>query len=148
MRKARFPDQKAIKAHEDFAATLEPGNTLIAVAHPLYPRLVHLVRGRVDGAVYVSISIECDAGDGSMASRTAAVINDTEFDVDREGRFELRLGGKPAARNWLALDPAASRLTTRHYYENEVSAAVMTSKDAREGPRAFKEKRKPVFTGE
>ena len=32
--------------------------------------------------------------------------------------------------------------------ENEVSAAVMSSKDAREGPRAFKEKRKPVFTGE
>ncbi len=32
--------------------------------------------------------------------------------------------------------------------ENEVSIAVMTSKDAREGPRAFKEKRKPEFTGE
>ncbi len=32
--------------------------------------------------------------------------------------------------------------------EDEVSVAVMTSKDAREGPRAFKEKRKPNFTGE
>ena len=32
--------------------------------------------------------------------------------------------------------------------ENEVSAAVMSSKDAREGPRAFREKRKPNFTGE
>lgn len=32
--------------------------------------------------------------------------------------------------------------------EDEVSATVMTSKDAREGPRAFKEKRKPNFTGE
>jgi enoyl-CoA hydratase len=32
--------------------------------------------------------------------------------------------------------------------EDEVSAVVMASKDAREGPRAFKEKRKPVFTGE
>jgi len=31
--------------------------------------------------------------------------------------------------------------------ENEVSAAVLTSKDAREGPRAFKEKRKPRFSG-
>ena len=32
--------------------------------------------------------------------------------------------------------------------ENEVSAAVMSSRDAREGPRAFAEKRKPDFTGE
>ena len=32
--------------------------------------------------------------------------------------------------------------------ENEVSAVVMQSKDAREGPRAFKEKRKPRFSGE
>ena len=32
--------------------------------------------------------------------------------------------------------------------EDEVSAAVMASKDAREGPRAFKEKRKPRFSGE
>jgi enoyl-CoA hydratase/carnithine racemase len=32
--------------------------------------------------------------------------------------------------------------------EDEVSVAVLTSKDAREGPRAFKEKRRPKFTGE
>lgn len=32
--------------------------------------------------------------------------------------------------------------------EDEVSVAVLGSKDAREGPRAFKEKRKPRFTGE
>jgi enoyl-CoA hydratase len=32
--------------------------------------------------------------------------------------------------------------------EDEVSVAVLTSRDAREGPRAFKEKRKPKFTGE
>jgi enoyl-CoA hydratase len=39
-------------------------------------------------------------------------------------------------------------LADAYAIENEVSAAVMTSKDAREGPRAFKEKRKPNFIGE
>jgi enoyl-CoA hydratase len=32
--------------------------------------------------------------------------------------------------------------------ERECAAAVMSSQDAREGPRAFMEKREPVFTGE
>jgi enoyl-CoA hydratase/carnithine racemase len=32
--------------------------------------------------------------------------------------------------------------------EDEVSAVVLASRDAREGPRAFREKRKPRFTGE
>lgn len=39
-------------------------------------------------------------------------------------------------------------LAEAYAIENEVSAAVMQSKDAREGPRAFKEKRKPNFIGE
>jgi enoyl-CoA hydratase/carnithine racemase len=39
-------------------------------------------------------------------------------------------------------------LTRAYEIENECSAVVMASKDAREGPRAFMEKREPVFTGE
>ncbi len=39
-------------------------------------------------------------------------------------------------------------LERAHQIENECSAVVMSSKDAREGPRAFMEKRDPVFTGE
>ena len=39
-------------------------------------------------------------------------------------------------------------LDQAYQIENEVAAAVMSSKDAREGPRAFKEKRKPNFIGE
>ena len=46
----------------------------------------------------------------------------------------LRTSGEPLAR--------------AYEIENECSAVVMASKDAREGPRAFMEKREPVFTDE
>jgi hypothetical protein len=97
---------------------------------PVSPEYRYLVRGRMDGAVYVSLTVECDAADGTMARRTGGVINDTQFDVDRDGRFEIRLGGEPAARNWLALEAGASRITTRHYYENERSAAADPTRNA------------------
>jgi len=97
---------------------------------PVSPEREYRVRGRMDGAVYVSFTVECETGDGSMAKRTASVLNDTRFDVDREGRFEVRLGGRPAPRNWLELGPGASRITTRHYYENETSAAADPARHA------------------
>ena len=97
---------------------------------PVRPELVYLVRGRMDGAVYVSFTVECDTEDGSMARRTGGVLNDTQFDVDGDGRFEIRLGGPPAKRNWLPLGPGASRITTRHYYENEASAAADPTRHA------------------
>ena len=84
------------------------------------PEHTYVVRGRMDGAVYVSITVECDTEDGSMASRTAGVINDTQFDVDRDGRFEIRLGGARRRATGSRSSPRATRITTRHYYENEV----------------------------
>ena len=86
--------------------------------------LRYRVRGRMDGAAYVSLTIEAGSHDGRMGGRTDGVINDTQFDVDREGRFEVLLGGPPQPRNWIALPPDASRVTTRHYYEEESCAAA------------------------
>lgn len=91
---------------------------------PVRPDRVYRVRGRMDGAVYVSLTIELGTHDGSMATRTGGVLNDTGFDVAPDGTFEIRLGGPPAARSWLALGPGASRITTRHYYEGETPAAA------------------------
>ena len=90
---------------------------------PVSPEFEYRVRGNINGAVYVSITIEIGTEDGSMASRTDGVINDTQFDVDADGWFELRLGGEPADRNWLPLPEGASRITTRHYFEHEQCGA-------------------------
>lgn len=94
------------------------------------PRHRYAVRGRMDGAVYVSLTVECGTEDGTMGSRTAGVLNDTQFDVDADGRFEIRLGGEPQERNWLALEADATRITTRHYYENETPAAADPERNA------------------
>ncbi len=90
---------------------------------PISPDYEYRVRGQMKGAVYVSITIEIGTEDGSMASKTAGVINDTQFDVDENGWFELKLGGEPAERNWLELPTDASRITTRHYFEEHTCAA-------------------------
>jgi hypothetical protein len=108
------------------------GDNADAIYHdaPVDPGRSYLVRGRMDGAVYVSLTVECGAADGSMATRTDGVLNDGGFDVDADGRFTIRLGGPPAPRNWLALGPDATRITTRHYYENPTPAAADPARNA------------------
>ena len=82
------------------------------------------VRGRMDGAVYVSVTIEAGTAAAALGGRTAGVINDTRFDVRPDGSFEIFLGGPPQARNWIALPADATRITTRHYFEEERCAAA------------------------
>ena len=77
--------------------------------------------------------------------------------VERRDGVMIPTMNRPAARNSLSPEMLI-RLNDAGYefrdsadlrvaIEDEVSAAVMASKDAREGPRAFAEKRKPKFIG-
>ena len=91
---------------------------------PVSDAHVYRVRGEMNGAVYVSITVETGTGDGSLGARTSGILNDLQFDVDAAGSFEIRLGGAPQDRNWLALPKDASRITTRHYFEEERCAAA------------------------
>jgi len=88
------------------------------------PEYTYRVRGRMAGAVYVSFTVEAGAHDGGFPERTAGVLNDTEFDVDDQGRFDVVIGGSRRERNWLGLEPGAVRITTRHYWEQERSPAI------------------------
>ena len=96
---------------------------------PVSPAYAYVVRGRMDESIYVSFSIEAETADGSMASRTVGVINDLDLEVDENGGFEIRFGGEKSDRNWLPLEPGASRITTRHYYENEKPASADPSRN-------------------
>jgi len=96
---------------------------------PVSAEYEYVVRGRIDGAVYTSFTVELHTESGVMATETAGVLNDVDFDVDAEGRFEIHLGGEKAERNWLELPVGASRITTRHYWENERCAAADHTKN-------------------
>jgi hypothetical protein len=87
------------------------------------------VRGRMAGAVYCSFTLEAGGYDGIFPTRTAGVLNDNDFDVDADGNFEIFFGGEPRDRNWLALPDDATRITTRHYWEQKRSPQIPPTPD-------------------
>jgi hypothetical protein len=91
------------------------------------PKRTYRIRGNTAGACYVSLTVEAGAEDGRFGSRTAGAINDTEFSIAADGSFEITAGGPERPKNWLALPADASRITTRHYYEEERSRAADTT---------------------
>ena len=87
------------------------------------------VRGRMGGAVYCSFTLEAGGYDGIFPTRTAGVLNDNDFDVDADGNFTIYFGGEPRERNWLALPEDATRITTRHYWEQKRSPQIPPTPD-------------------
>lgn len=111
-------------SHPDFRRIVTPTRKMtgdnpdaVYFEAPVDARYAYRVTGNLAGAAYTSITIEAGASDGKYATRTAGVINDTQFDVAPDGSYELFLGGEPRERNWIELAPDAGRLTTRHYFE-------------------------------
>ena len=90
---------------------------------PVNPNQVYRIRGNTGGAAYTSLTIEAGADQGNFGTHTAGVLNDEDFDISNEGDFEITLGDEAQDRNWLGLSPEATRVTSRHYFENERPAA-------------------------
>jgi enoyl-CoA hydratase len=78
------------------------------------------------------------------------VPDGTTLTKAREIADRIAANGPLAVRNIKAAILAADALPEQDAFarEQELGMAVMSSKDAREGPRAFLEKRPPNFTGE
>lgn len=90
----------------------------------VHPAGTYRVRGNTGGAVYVSFTVEAGVDDGRMPERTAGVLNDSEFAVAADGAFEIVIGGAPREGAWLALPSDATRITVRHYWEQDVPPAT------------------------
>ncbi len=82
------------------------------------------IRGNIAGATYTSFTVELAKKAGSFGT-LGATLNDTEFDVDRDGNYEIIASvRKPAKGNWLELDASATSIVTRHYYETKSPIAA------------------------
>ena len=91
---------------------------------PISADHAYRVTGETKGATYVSITVESGASWGSMDNQVVGVLNDESFDIDADGCFEIRLGGEPRQRNWLALPEGAGSISTRHYFEDATHAGA------------------------
>ena len=57
-------------------------------------------------------------GGGDAAWRTVSFLSGDDLESDADGSFEVRLGGAPRERNWLALDGDASHVLVRQYFDD------------------------------
>jgi hypothetical protein len=94
-------------------------------ATPISAAHRYRIRGNTAGAVYTSFTVELGGGDGGHPAGLGATLNDAEFEIAPDGSYEIVASAqKPERGNWLRLDPGASSLSTRHYYERETSIAA------------------------
>lgn len=91
-----------------------------------------------------------DAATALQFGLVSEVVPDAELEARAAQVAEVVAGNAPLALSAIkrtVIDSHTLPWEDAFRLEMEQSAGVMMSADAREGPRAFKEKRRPVFTG-
>ncbi len=95
------------------------------------PGAVYRVRG--DRGTSFELLFEAKQGFMQLGEpRNFAARLASELSVDADGRFELWLGGRARAGNWMPLDPDAQWLLVREYFvdwENEAPARLTIERD-------------------
>ncbi len=81
------------------------------------------IRGNLAGAVYTSFTFQSADKTGAAGGITAA-RNHTQFDVAPDGSYELVIGPEATGKNGVPLDAKTVSVTTRHYFENELSVQL------------------------
>ena len=79
------------------------------------------IRGALDGAVYTAISIHGTDPEGGSRERVIGALSDRDLTVGADGRYEIILSPQPHDGNWIKLEPDATSVVTRHYFERAVS---------------------------
>jgi hypothetical protein len=113
-RRWHFPDKKLFGDNPD----------AIYYETPVSAEHSYRIEGNTDGATYTSFSVELTKEPGDRIGKLGATLNDTEFEIDSDGNYEIIASATPREGNWLELAPDAVSITTRHYFELEESVAA------------------------
>ncbi len=114
--------------HPRFASIVSParklqGDNPDAIYH--YARIrgdrSYRVTGTIDSACYTSFTLHAAAPDGALAGLLLGDVNDRDFEVGDDGRYEVVFSASQQAGNWVELHPDAHCLIVRSYFELEKS---------------------------
>jgi hypothetical protein len=87
-------------------------------------RRTYRIRGALDDAVYTSFTAHGADPAGGPMERVIADVSDRDLQVADDGTYELIASPDRHDGNWLRLEPDATSLITRHYFERAVSVAA------------------------
>ncbi len=119
---------EADPANPTFRPTLQAGRKFYgdnpdAIYHSamIQPDLDYKIRGNTCGAVYLSFTVEGggDIDERYPPGRVAATKNDTAFEIEPNGDFEITVSRQPRSGNWLELSEDACSIIARHYFEGD-----------------------------
>ena len=72
------------------------------------------ITGNIGEATYTSFTVEL------LRDGIGATLNDAQIEIADDGSYEIFVGAAPPpSGNWLRLDPEATSISTRHYYETD-----------------------------
>ena len=80
------------------------------------------VTGTRDREAYISFTVHAPDPAGGINGKVLADMNDRQFEVDADGKFELILSADERPGNWVKLDPEARIVLVRSYFLEQTSA--------------------------
>jgi len=82
------------------------------------------IQGAIGDAAYTSFTVHGRDPDGGSMERVIADLSDRDLAIGEDGRYEIILSPQRYQGNWLRLEPDATSVITRHYFERSCSVAA------------------------
>jgi hypothetical protein len=122
---------EGIPSHPEMAQIVSPTRKLMgdnADAYYFHTSVAadgtYRVSGRNTGEVYISLTVHSGDEPGGWATGVVGTLNNTQFDTDADGNWQVLLGPDVDGPNTIRTTADTVSVISRHYYLNETYAAA------------------------